>query len=387
MKKLPKWTKAVLDRLPPQAVGAASSNYEITDPVVAGLKLQIGTSGRKFFWFRYTYRGKKLALRLGEFGPLSIEEARALAYDARAVVDKGGNPQDARHQQQSMPLVREFAEGEYIPHAMLNKRTFKNDIAKFRDYIFPMIGGLRMSEVTTRDIQKLLGSLNGKLSPATINRIHALLSVFFNLAVSWKRIERSPCDGIKKLKENGVKERFLSPDEVRSILAVAPLDMNIVAGYAISALILTGLRREEILQSRYEHLDLAKRSLYLPHTKSGRSRHVVLNDAAMEVFKSVPRVADSPWIFFGKDPMKPLNNPTKAWHRILKAAGVERCRLHNCRHTFASMLVNEGASLYQVQQLLGHASSVTTQRYAHLASSTLRNTSQLVSNLVNKTQP
>lgn len=140
MKKLPKWTKAVLDRLPPQAVGAASSNYEITDPVVAGLKLQIGTSGRKFFWFRYTYRGKKLALRLGEFGPLSIEEARALAYDARAVVDKGGNPQDARHQQQSMPLVREFAEGEYIPHAMLNKRTFKNDIAKFRDYIFPMIG-------------------------------------------------------------------------------------------------------------------------------------------------------------------------------------------------------------------------------------------------------
>ncbi|WP_244937438.1 tyrosine-type recombinase/integrase, partial [Methylobacterium crusticola] len=107
--------------------------------------------------------------------------------------------------------------------------------------------------------------------------------------------------------------------------------MNVVAGHAISALILTGLRREEILQSRHEHLDLEKRSLYLPHTKSGRSRHVVLNDAAMEVFKSVPRAADSPWIFFGKNPMKPLNNPTKAWHRILKAAGVERCRLHNCR--------------------------------------------------------
>jgi site-specific recombinase XerD len=83
--------------------------------------------------------------------------------------------------------------------------------------------------------------------------------------------------------------------------------------------------------------------------------------------------------------MKPLNNPTKAWHRILGAAEVGRCRLHDCRHTFASMLVNEGASLYQVQMLLGHASSVTTQRYAHLAASTLRNTSQLVSNLVNKT--
>lgn len=387
MKPLLKWTKAALDRLPPQLAGAASSNYEITDPVVPGLKLQVGTTGRKFFWFRYSYRGKKLALRIGEFGPMSIEEARALAHDARAVVDKGGNPQDARHQQQAMPLVREFAEDEYIPHATLNKRTYKNDIAKFRDHILPVLGGFRLSEVTTRDIQKLLGSLNGKLSPATINRVHALLSVFFNLAVSWKRIERSPCEGIKKLKENVTKERFLSPDEVRSILAVARSDMNVVAGYAISALILTGLRREEILQSRYEHLDLTKGSLYLPHTKSGRARHVVLNDAAMEVFESVPRAADSPWIFFGKDPMKPLNNPTKAWHRILKAAGVERCRLHDCRHTFASMLVNEGASLFLVQQLLGHASSVTTQRYAHLASSTLRNTSQLVSNLVNKTQP
>jgi integrase len=386
MKQLPKWTKAALERLPKHVIGAASSNYEITDPVVAGLKLQVGTTGRKFFWFRYTYRGKKLALRIGEFGPLSIEDARALAYDARALVDRGGNPQDARHQQQAMPLVCEFCENEYIPHATLNKRTYKNDVAKFRDHILPVIGGLRLSEVTTRDIQKLLGSLNGKLSPATINRVHALLSVFFNLAVSWKRIERSPCEGIKKLKENSLKERALSPDEVRRLLAVAPLDMNVVAGYAISALMLTGLRREEILKSRYEHLDLEKRLLYLPHTKSGRSRYVVLNDAAMEVFKSVPRVADSPWIFFGKDPMKPLNNPTKAWHRILKAAGAERCRLHNCRHSFASMLVNEGASLYQVQQLLGHASSVTTQRYAHLAASTLRNTSQLVSNLVNNTQ-
>lgn len=207
------------------------------------------------------------------------------------------------------------------------------------------------------------------------------------LAVAWKRIERNPCEGIKKLKENGLKERFLSPDEVRKILAAALVDMNVVAGHAVRALILTGLRREEILQSRHEHLDLEKRVLYLPHTKSGRSRHVVLNDAAVDVFKSVPRMPGSPWIFYGKDPMKPLNNPTKAWHRILDVALVKRCRLHNCRHTFASMLVNEGASLFLVQQLLGHASSVTTQRYAHLASSTLRNTSQLVSNLVNQTQP
>ena len=379
-----KWTKAALEKLQPQVHGAASSNYEITDPLVAGLKLQVGTTGRKFFWFRATHRGEKIAIRIGEFGPMSIEEARTAAHKARATLDRGVNPQDERNQQKAMPTVREFAEADYIPHATVSKGTFRNDIAKFRDHVYSAIGHLRLSEVEPRDIEKLLGGLKDKLAPATINRVHALLSVFFNLCVRWKQLERSPCEHLKKLKENNKKERFLSPEEVRSILLAAPKDVNVFAANAICALLLTGLRREEILKSRYEHLDLEKCSLFLPHTKSGRSRHVVLNDSAMAVFRHLPRVPGSPWIFPGKDPMKPLNNPTKAWHRILSAAGVEKCRLHDCRHTFASMLVNEGASLYQVQALLGHASSVTSQRYAHLASGTLRNTSQLVSNLVNQ---
>lgn len=376
-----KWTKAALEKLPPHQQGAKSSNYEITDPQTAGLKLQVGTTGRKFFWFRYTYRGEKLAVRIGEFGALTIEQARTTAMQHRATLDLGGNPQDARLQQKNMPLVSEFVE-DYMAQAKLTKITYKNDLAKFRDYILPAIGKKRLSDVSPKDIQVLLSDLKEKLAPATINRIHALLSVFFNLAVSYKRISESPCANMKKLKEANKKDRFLSPDQVREILAAAQLDMNRVAGNAISALILTGLRREEVLRSRHEHLDLEKKSLYLPKTKNGRTRHVALNDAALKIFKTTPRIDGSPWIFPGKDPMKPLNNPTKAWHRILAAAGVERCRLHDCRHTFASLLVNAGASLYQVQQLLGHASSVTTQRYAHLSSNTLRSTSQMVANLV-----
>ncbi len=388
MKAPIKWTKLALENLPPHIHGAASSNYELTDPQVAGLKLQVGTTGRKFFWFRYTYRGKKLSIKIGEFGPMTIGEARARAMKARAIVDDGGNPQDERQQQKTMPTVREFAENDYIPKATRNKLTYKNDIAKFRDHIYPVIGDYLLSAVGNRDIQMLLGSLKDKnLSPATINRVHALLSVFFNLAVAYSRIASSPCANIKKQKERGKKEQALSSDQVRNILSVAPNDMNPVASSAICALILTGLRREEILQSRHENLNLVEGTLYLYKVKNGRPRTVVLNDAAIEVFKNVPRFPDSPWIFFGKDPMKPLNNPTKAWHRILTAAGVQHCRLHNCRHSFASMLVNEGATLYQVQLLLGHASSATTQIYAHLASSTLRNTSQLVSNLVAKPQP
>ncbi|MBA5685927.1 site-specific integrase [Rugamonas apoptosis] len=376
-----KWTKAALEKLPAHVKGAKSSNYEVTDPSTAGLKLQIGVTGRKFFWFRYTYRGEKCSVRIGEFGPLSIDQARAKAMEHRATLDLGGNPQELRLQLKAMPLVSEFVE-DYMAQAKLTKITYKNDQAKFRDYILPAIGHLRLGDVTQKDIQLLLGSQKDKLANSTINRIHALLSVFFNLAVSYKKIKESPCANMKKLKEANKKERFLTSDQVREILAMAQLDMNRVAANAISALILTGLRREEILRSRHEHLDLEKKSLFLPKTKSGKSRHVALNDAALQIFKSTPRIDGSPWIFPGKDPMKPLNNPTKAWHRILAAAGVERCRLHDCRHTFASLLVNAGATLYQVQLLLGHASNATTQRYAHLSTSTLRDTSQMVANLV-----
>ena len=312
---------------------------------------------------------------------MSIEEARAAALKLRATLDRGLNPQDERNQQKAMPTVREFAEQDYMPHATLNKATWRGDRAKFRDHVFGAIGEYQLSEVSTQDIQKLLNGLKEKRSPATVNRVHALLSVFFNLAVAWKKLDSSPCEHLKKLQENNKKDEFLTPEQVRQILLVAPLDSNVFASNAICILLMTGLRREEVLKSRYEHLDLEKCSLFLPHTKSGRSRHVVLNDAAMAVFRRLPRVPGSPWIFPGTDATKPLNNPTKPWHRILAAAGIPKCPLHRCRHSFASMLVNEGASLYQVQALLGHASSVTSQRYAHLASGTLRNTSQLVSNL------
>ena len=169
---------------------------------------------------------------------------------------------------------------------------------------------------------------------------------------------------------------------MRAVLAAADQDYNVYASQAIKLLILTGVRREEAMQARWESVDLEKGFLYLPKTKSGRSRYVTLNDAAKAVLENLPRIVGSPWVFPGKDSSKPICNPVKAFHRILEAAGVEKCRIHDCRHSFASMLVNQGASLYQVQQLLGHASVSTTQRYAHLAASTLRNTSQLVSDLV-----
>jgi integrase len=346
--------------------------------------VQVGKTGRKYFYYRYTFRGVKCSIRIGEFGIINVEQARSAVNEAKNRIAQGYDPKNDRIKIDAMPTVFEFGETSYIPHAMQHKRSYRNDMAKLRDHIYPVIGNILLNHITILDIQKLLNGLRPALANATVNRVGALLSVMFNLAIKWELLERNPCQHIKKLKEAGIRERFLSADEARRIIEAAQHDSNYYAGQAIQTLLLTGLRRNEVLTARREHLDVEKQCLFLPHTKNGRTRTVILNSAAFDVLNKIQRIENSPWIFPGRDPSKPLHNPLKSWGRILKAANVERCRLHDCRHSFASILVNAGASLYEVQHLLGHQTSVTTQRYSHLASNTLRSTSQIVSNLIAK---
>jgi integrase len=374
-------TRAVASLLAHDA-NSPSKCAEYTDTQVPGLKCQVTKLGRKAFFYRYTHRAIKRAIKLGEFPATGVDEARSRALDIRSALDRGEDPQAERIRLIKTPTFAAFAMDEYMPYAVQHKRSAEDDEAKLRLYMIPAFGKLLLCDVTTRDIQMYLGNLRQKLSPATANRHLALFSKLFKLGVAWGRIDKNPCVGIDKFKEAGAKQRYLSPDEVRRVMAAALQEANIYASAAIRFLLLTGIRREECLTARWEHVDLEQRTLFLPHTKNGRSRTVFLNDAAAQLLASLPHINGSPWVFPGRDPAKPLNNPRKAFHRILDAAGVEHCRLHDCRHTHASLLVNQGASLYQVQQLLGHASPQTTQRYSHLAAQTLRDTSQLVSRIV-----
>jgi len=153
---------------------------------------------------------------------------------------------------------------------------------------------------------------------------------------------------------------------------------------ALKLLLLTGTRREEALQARWEHVDLEAGQWWLPKTKSGRGRYVALSDDAKALLAGLPSHGTSPWVFPGRHGDKPLNNPRKTFCRVLEAAGVEHLRIHDLRHSFASLAVNAGATLYEVQGLLGHSTAQMTQRYAHLADTGLRRASQAVADVVSK---
>jgi len=136
---------------------------------------------------------------------------------------------------------------------------------------------------------------------------------------------------------------------------------------------------------KWEHLRLgdSKPMWYVPHTKSGKSRYVILNPMALQILEVLPKVQGNPYVFVGKVPGNAIQNPMKAFKRIIDRAGIESSfRLHDIRHTVASLIVNNGGSLYDVQAALGHANSSISERYAHLSEATRKKTSDNISNVV-----
>ena len=108
----------------------------------------------------------------------------------------------------------------------------------------------------------------------------------------------------------------------------------------------------------------------------------MLNDEAKALLVNLPRVDGSPWVFPGRDPSKNLVDPRKCLDMLTDEAGIERIRIHDLRHSFASLCAQSGASLFQIKQLLNHADMVTTQRYVHLTTDNLREASQSVSSVI-----
>ena len=135
---------------------------------------------------------------------------------------------------------------------------------------------------------------------------------------------------------------------------------------AIRLLILTGARLSEIRTLRWTEVDVGRRMLRLGDSKTGE-KTIHLSDAALEVLSRIPRLPDNPYVICGEKPGAHLVNLQKPWRRIRRLAGLDDVRIHDLRHSFASVAAAQGLSLPVIGALLGHSQPATTARYAHLA--------------------
>ena len=355
------------------------------DTTMRGFMLEVRASGGKTYYQRYTdERGRERQFKIGAADVLTLRQARRKALQIKAQAILGGDPQRQRQERRSIPTLRVFIEDRYLPFVQTYKRSWQTDEIVLRVHVLPRLGRLFLDEITTERLVEIVAAMRGdEYAPGTVGRVIVILRYLFNLARKWNVLGASenPAAGIP-VPPDVQRNRFLDTLEIKKLVEVLVSDENQVAAKAILLLLLTGARRNEITHARWEHVDLEASTLFVPLSKSGKSRYVVLNADAVAVLKSIPRLLGNPYVFPSPVTGRPSASLYFPWHRIRTKAGLGDVRLHDLRHSFASALVNDGKDLYTVQRLLGHANAKATQRYSHLSRKTLAEAAETMGKVI-----
>jgi len=387
------FTKRAIESLPPHDPASPSREAEYSDAECTGLRLRVSKNGRRFFQHRYNFLGRKQCISLGEFPAVSVQDARLRVNEHKALLARDKDPAAERGKVRDDLTFEDFARQHYLPYAQAHKQTWENDRTQIEKRLNPVLGKLRLHAITARDVSLVHAKEKERTTACTANHLLTTLKRMLNLAVKWGMLEKNPASGQEKFKEKPLQEKYLSKDQLSRFLKALNEGDDHLSVAAIRLLLFTGCRRGEIVSLRWEQLNLEEDRIFLLETKNGRSRTVHLNTKAKEVLEElsaqrdhVSRTRDSEFVFPSRQGTKKghlfdLRNP---FEKACKLAGIEGLHLHSLRHSFASLAVMSGASLYDVQKLLGHQDPKMTQRYAHLDAASLKRATEGVSDIIDK---
>ena len=359
-----------------------TADYRWDDDLPA-FGIRIYPSGRKFFLVTYRAHGRIRFYTLGQFGPMTVHEAKTRALEVLAAVRRGDDPAGDRTSYRKAPTVADLAERFMREHARPKKKatSIETDKRVWELHVVPRLGKAKVADLTRADVSRIHAEMAE--TPYQANRVLAVLSKAFNLAEvwGWRPDGSNPCRHVQRYREEK-RERYLSPTELGQLddalaeAANAQLE-TAPAIAAIRLLILTGCRVGEILTLRWSEVDFEQRCLKLADSKTGR-KTVYLNSAALQILAGIERADDNPFVIEGNKPGSHLVGLTRTWFRIRRRAGLAEVRLHDLRHTYASIGAGMGLSLPIIGKLLGHTQPVTTQRYAHLAADPMREAAERI---------
>jgi integrase len=318
-----------------------------------------------------------------------LSQARSLADQARAQIALGKDPLDQKRTCREVPTFAAFISERYLPYVKGYKKSWDSDVSYLNNQILPVLGKKHLDEITKKDIIDFHHGLKARgYKPGTCNRSLILLRYAFNLAIKWELpgITVNPSKDVPLFDDHdGKRDRFLSQDETQRLFKAVQGSENTQLQYIVPMLILTGARKREVLDAKWEDFDLDRRQWRIPTTKAGRPRFIPISTGVVALLASMPHVESVPWVFANPKTNKPYVSVFNSWNSARKKAGLSEVRIHDLRHSFASFLVNAGRSLYEVQRILGHTQIKTTQRYAHLSQDTLLDAADAVGNLVGST--
>lgn len=376
-----RFTQAALKAL---SLRPGQKKLSVTDSDQSGLSFELHPSGG-YFHYRYQFEGRQRSITIGHFGTITIADARQKAAEYARQVALGDDPQAAKQVRRDSPLYGDFIRDQYLPFIRTNKRSYDTDVSVLNNHLLPAFGNRKLIHISHADVMQFLQAKHAAgYTPGTMNRMLVLLRYTFNLAASWKvpGVTDNPARAVKPYKENNKIERYLSDEEALRLRDALFQSRNQMLPMIVAFLLLTGARKREVLDARWEQIDLSTGIWRIPLSKSGKARHVPLSDAAIQMLGmareqlgkliGVETTSRCAWIFPNPATRQPYNSIFYAWDRVRRISSLQDVRIHDLRHTFASTLVNQGVPIYEVQKVLGHQHIRTTERYAHLAPERLK---------------
>lgn len=333
-------------------------------------------TSRKSFVLFFRSKGQQHLMTLGRFGVLTAVQARKQAEARLAEVADGGNPLEARATQRQKQTFRELKNAYVEKHAS-TKKTGNADISRLNRHI-PKRWLSRLAEdISGDDIADLhhkIGVEQGK--PYEANRLLEILRAMFNLAPGpgWRHVppgHLNPTTGIKKHPEKKRKV-WVTREQMKPLVKAIQKEPNIYIRAALWTLILTGMRKGELLEAKRADIDWSRAMLKLPDPKAGEPQEVALNQQAVAILQALPVQEANPHLFPGRRKGRHIVNIDIAWGRIRKEAGVPDVRLHDLRRTVGSWLSQNKADLNVIKEALRHADINTTLTYARLGADPAR---------------
>ncbi|EME68233.1 integrase, partial [Paramagnetospirillum caucaseum] len=306
-------------------------------------------------------------------------------------------------------------------------RSAKDDISMWETYILPRFRSVKLADLTSADVDGMHRTI-GETKKIRANRVVEVLSKALNLARRWEWITKNVAEGTQMYPEHP-RKRYASPTELTYVLEAIGNHPQQDSCDAIRLMILTGARKGEVFTTRWEDIDLDAGIWSKPsaHTKQNQDHIAPLSGSAIQLLKRRKETGEGQWVFPGRlSPDEHITDVKKTWDACRKAAtlalwienpsvasiinrlhadlkrsptieeiqartkaqnldlpkGSLDLRIHDLRHTYASMLASKKVPLQVVGALLGHTQAQTTLRYAHLYDDPLREATEFAATAI-----
>ena len=325
--------------------------------------------------YRVKVRLKGYPVQTGTFERLT--DAKKWASSTESAIKEGRHFKTSEAKRHTLAELIDRYIRDVLPSKPKDMKKQQALLGWWRD----QMGSYTLSDVTPSMIAEYRDKLAGGVtvrgsqrSPATVNRYLAALSHAFTIAVTeWEWLDDSPMRKVRKQTESRGRVRFLSDEERARLLKVCKESSNPYLYTVVVLALSTGMRQGEIMGLTWDDVDLNKGRAILHETKNGERRAVALTGHALELLKELGKVRriDSKLLFPSKEiapqkPQKPMDLRTP-WEQALKKAEILDFRFHDLRHSAASYLAMNGASLAEIAEVLGHKTLQMVKRYAHLS--------------------